>query len=462
MSNMQPTPFSRRDLLKNGLLMASAAVTVPMFVQSSAWAMQQQAGELSSVPGVPDERILVVLQLSGGNDGLNTVVPFGSPEYYKARPAIGIAEKDVLKLSKADGVGLHPALASLREMYDDGMVSVFQGAGYPNPNRSHFKSMDIWHTADVTATGEGWLGKYLDSECCGFGKGESGVLEPTKQLTDAKGNAVGGGGGIAIGRTAPLAMHGRVSQPTSFESADLFRWTAENADPALAKAYEQLNMRTGESVPAGQKENAKASSAKETNASFLLRTAMDAQVSSEQIRKAVALTPLATYPQGGVAGELGKQMQMVAAMIRAGLKTRVYYVSLGSFDTHAGQGGAQGRHAQLLRAFGDSVKAFYEDLKKQGNDTRVLTMVFSEFGRRVGQNASGGTDHGTAAPMFVVGPTARQGVVGEHPSMKDLDDGDLKYTLDFRSVYAGVLEQWLKADSAKILEGKFRAAKVVR
>jgi uncharacterized protein (DUF1501 family) len=452
MQSNQPAPFSRRDLLKNGLLMASAAVTVPMFVQASAWAMQQQAGDLSSVPGVPDERILVVLQLSGGNDGLNTVVPFGSPEYYKARPAIGIAERDVLKLSKADGVGLHPALASLQEMYDDGQVSIYQGAGYPNPNRSHFKSMDIWHTADTSATGEGWLGKYLDSECCGFGKGESGTVEQPqgKQVTDALG---GSPAGIAIGRTAPLAMHGKVSQPTSFETADLFRWTAEGADPALTKAYEAMNQRTPAPTAKGEKE---------TNASFLLRTAMDAQVSSDRIRKAVSVQPLVAYPTGGVSGELGRQLQMVGAMIRAGLKTRVYYVSLGSFDTHAGQGGAQGRHAQLLKAFGDSVKAFYQDLKAQGNDTRVLTMVFSEFGRRVGQNASGGTDHGTAAPMFVIGPTARQGVVGEHPSMSDLDEGDLKYTLDFRSVYAGVLQDWLKADSEKVLEGKFKAAKVLR
>jgi uncharacterized protein (DUF1501 family) len=456
-----PNAYSRRDLLKNGLLMASAAMTVPMFVQASALAMQQQAGDLSSVPGVPDERILVVLQLSGGNDGLNTVIPFGSPEYYKARPGIAIAEKDVLVLDKRAGVGLHPALSSLKDMHDNGMVGIYQGAGYPNPNRSHFKSMDIWHTADTSATGEGWLGRYLDSECCGFGKGESGRAPAAQEgaaglVTDALG---GNPASIAIGRTAPLALHGRVSQPTSFESADLFRWVAEDADPALAKAYEELNMR---GAPALAKGDAKGRGEGDTNADFLLRTAMDAQVSSDLIRQAVAVTPLVTYPQGGVSGEIARQLQMVAAMIRAGLKTRVYYVSLGSFDTHAGQGGSQGRHAQLLKAFGDSVKAFYEDLTKQGNHTRVLTMVFSEFGRRVGQNASGGTDHGTAAPMFVVGQSVRQGLVGEHPSMKDLDDGDLRYTLDFRSVYAGVLDQWMKADSKKVLEAKVRAAQVVK
>ena len=147
---------------------------------------------------------------------------------------------------------------------------------------------------------------------------------------------------------------------------------------------------------------------------------------------------------------------MVASMIRAGLKTRVYYVSLGGFDTHAGQGGSNGRHAQLLQTYATAVRAFYQDLKASENDSRVMTMVFSEFGRRVSQNASGGTDHGTAAPMFLVGPMVRAGVIGDHPSLSDLDDGDLKYKIDFRSVYAGILEDWLSADSKTILEKSYR------
>jgi len=160
--------------------------------------------------------------------------------------------------------------------------------------------------------------------------------------------------------------------------------------------------------------------------------------------------------------DLSRQLQMVASMIRAGLPTRVYYVQLGGFDTHAGQGGSQGRHGQLLGQFAAAVKAFYADLKAQDNDSRVLTMSFSEFGRRVGQNASQGTDHGTAAPMFLFGPMVKPGVIGEHPSLTDLDEGDLKYKIDFRSVYAGVLEQWLKADSRKILEGTYQAAPIIR
>jgi uncharacterized protein (DUF1501 family) len=246
-----------------------------------------------------------------------------------------------------------------------------------------------------------------------------------------------------------LAMEGRQIKPVSFESADLFRWTGQMVDEDLKDPYQALNRR-GDSAPTGKHAD--------SNASFLLRTALDAQVSSDQIRKAVAQRPQTAFP----GTDIGRQLSMVSSMIRAGLKTRVYYTNLGSFDTHSGQGGAQGRHSQLLRQLGDSLKAFYAELKAQGNDGRVLTLSFSEFGRRVSQNASGGTDHGTAAPMFLFGPMVRPGIIGDHPSLRDLDDGDLKYKIDFRSVYAGVLEGWLKADHKKILEGTYKPVVVVR
>jgi uncharacterized protein (DUF1501 family) len=431
-------PYTRREFLRSGLVMASAAATLPAFLNASALAMQQAAGGLSSVPGVPDDHILVVIQLSGGNDGLNTVVPYFAPEYYRARPGINVPEAQVLKLSRADGVGLHPNMAALREMYDEGSAMIVQGVGYPNPNRSHFKSMDIWQTADPTATGDGWLGRYFDSECCGFGKGESGTPESAGQ----------GPPGIAIGRTAPLAMEGRQVKPVAFESADLFRWSAEEMHESLRSGYAALNRR----------ERGEGSAAREdSNAAFLVRTSLDAQVSSDLIRKAVARRPTTQFPNS----DLGRQLSMIASMIGAGLKTRVYYASMGSFDTHAGQGGPQGRHAQLLGQFSQAVRAFYAELKAQRNDARVLSMAFSEFGRRVAQNQSQGTDHGTAAPMFLFGPMVRAGMAGEHPSMKNLDDGDLKYTVDFRSVYAGILESWMKADSKAILEGTFKPLPVL-
>jgi uncharacterized protein (DUF1501 family) len=435
--------------------MASAAATIPAFLSSSANAMHAAMNGLSSVPGVPDDHILVVIQLSGGNDGLNTVVPFGMPEYYRVRPGIGIPEKDVLKLGGgADGIGLHPQMTAIKDMYDNGLATVVQGVGYPNPNRSHFKSMDIWQTADVNATGDGWLGRYFDSECCGFGKGESGTAEKSKASKEIiVPEASAGPPGIAIGRTAPLAMEGRRIKPVSFESAELFKWSGMDIDKTLREPYDALNNRGDTTAPV-----AKGKAPRDTNASFLLRTALDAQVSSDLIRKAVSQRPQTTFPQS----DMGNQLKMVAAMIKAGLATRVYYVQLGGFDTHSGQGGGNGRQANLLKQFSDAVKAFYTELKAQGNDGRVMTMSFSEFGRRVGQNASQGTDHGTAAPMFLFGPMVRQGVIGDHPSLRELDEGDLKFKIDFRSVYAGILESWMKADSKVILEGMHKAVQVLK
>ncbi len=445
----EPTAYTRREFLGSGLVLASSALTIPAFLNRSAWGLERASWGLSSMAGVPEDHVLVVIQLSGGNDGLNTVVPFGDAAYYRARPGIAVREERVLKLlaggggggsAPAAGLGLHPALAGVKELYDEGLVGIVQGVGYPNPNRSHFKSMDIWHTADTSATGDGWLGRYFDSECCGSGKGESGTAEATWAPAGAL-------PGIAIGAGAPLAMQGQKIKPVAFESAELFRWTGRDVDKDLADPYDRIARQT---PPAGLDPG--------SNASFLTRTALDAQVSSDMIRRAVAAKPRVAYP----GGDLSRQLQMIASMIAAGLKTRVYYASLGGFDTHAGQGGENGRHAQLLTQVAGAVKAFYADLKVQGNAARVLTMQFSEFGRRVSQNASQGTDHGTAAPMFLFGPMVQPGVLNPHPSLTDLDSGDLRYTVDFREVYAGILSGWLKADARKVLEGSYRAAPVLK
>ena len=433
-----PRAFTRREFLGSSLALASASAAVPAFIQQSALALPTAQPDMSSIPGVPEDHILVVVQLSGGNDGLNTVIPFRDDNYYRARPSIGVREREVIELQKlaggrATGMGLHPQLAPIKELYDEGLATIVQGIGYPNPNRSHFKSMDIWHTADTSATGDGWIGRYFDSQCCGAGKGESGQPE--------------GQPGIAIGRTAPLAMQGRKVKPVAFETPDLFRWTGEDVHESLARPYDAIT-RTGvrEGTPEG------------SNAAFLMRTALDAQVSSELIRNAVAKQPLVDYPGSA----LGKQLAMVGSMIRTGLNTRVYYVTLGGFDTHAGQGGANGNHAQLLGQFAQAVRAFYADLGEQGNAQRVLTMSFSEFGRRVGQNASGGTDHGTAAPMFLFGPMVNAGVIGAHPSLTDLDSGDLKYKIDFRRVYADILGEWMGADPKAVLGGRYNGLGVLR
>jgi uncharacterized protein (DUF1501 family) len=282
--------------------------------------------------------------------------------------------------------------------------------------------MDIWHTGRLDAKGTGWIGRYFDNSCNGT---------PVPE------------GSIAVGRTAPLAMMGDIQKPVAFESPDLFRWSGDELADRLAKEYDAVSRAgvIGDTKPDSQ-------------AAFLMRTALDAQVASDRIRAAVAKQPLVTYP----GTPLGGQLRTIAAMIRDGMSTRVYYASISGFDTHSQQANA---HGNLLKQVGDSLRAFRNDLKAQGNDGRVLTLVFSEFGRRVKVNGSAGTDHGTAAPMFLIGPMVRPGVLGDHPSLVELDDGDLKFGVDFRSVYAAVLEDWLKAPSAKILRGEFRKAEVI-
>ncbi|MEY2714879.1 MAG: hypothetical protein RIT24_1222, partial [Planctomycetota bacterium] len=263
---MHDPAFTRRLFLQRGCALASLAATVPCFIERSALGM---LGDplLSSNPGVPDERILVIIQLGGGNDGLNTVIPFGSDDYFRARPQIGIrgpgaapqnGQAAALALDGARGLGLHPNLTGFKELYDEGLLSIIQGVGYPNPNRSHFTSMDIWQTGRLDAKGSGWIGRYFDNTCNGTPKPEAA---------------------IAIGRNAPLALEGDVQKPVAFENASLFRWNGQDLHGSLKDPYDTLN-RTG----AG----GFASDAADTQKAFLMRTALDAQVSSDRIRAAVA------------------------------------------------------------------------------------------------------------------------------------------------------------------------------
>lgn len=421
------TPLTRRIFLQQGITLASLVATVPWFLEKSALGMLPADRRVTSHAGVPEDRILVVVQLGGGNDGLNTVVPYGSDDYYKLRPQLAIAapgsNNGALQLDSKIGIGLHPNLIGFKELMDSGRMAIVQGVGYPNPNRSHFASMDIWHTGKSQGRGNGWIGRYVDNACNG------------SPQADAE---------IAIGRTAPLAMFGELHKPVAFENARLFQWTGKELPGSLEAPYEAMN-RAGalEGVAAG------------SQSAFLMRTALDAQLSSDRIRAAMDKTPLVSYPNS----QLSTQLKSIGAMIRDQMKTRVYYASIAGFDTHGGQAGS---HGNLMRQVGDALLAFQNDLKAQGNDTRVVTVVFSEFGRRVKQNASGGTDHGTAAPMFLMGAGVNAGVHGTHPSLTDLDQGDLKFTCDFRSVYATVLEQWMGAPSKKILGAAYPTLKLLR
>jgi uncharacterized protein (DUF1501 family) len=419
-------PFTRRQFLHTGLVAMSTAASIPTFLQHSAQAMANDSGgALASRPGVPEDRILVVVQLSGGNDGLNTVIPFGQREYYDNRPRINIADTDVIKLDKHAGIGLHPSLAALRQMMDNGTASVIQGVGYPNPNRSHFASMDIWHTGDTLGgRGLGWVGKAMDQVRATQGEIDSVAC-------------------VCIGAQAPLAAQGHHVKPISFEHAELFRWSGSDLHPALSEPYDGLNR------------NIESAAADDPQAAFVLRTAMDAQVASDRIRAAARQQPLTSFP----AGRLANQLRMVAAMIRAGLPTRVYYVALGGFDTHANQVFS---HGNLLREFAVAMRAFYAELAAMRQQDRVLSLAFSEFGRRVNQNASNGTDHGAAGPVFMFGDMIQPGLLGTHPSFDTLDRGDLAYNLDFRCIYAAVLDQWMKIDSRRVLGQAFKPADVIQ
>ena len=429
---MLENPTTRRIFLQRGLTMLAVGATVPTFLDETVMAIANAAdGARTQRPSGKDGKILVVVQLSGGNDGLNTVVPFGDDAYHRARPALRHDDKSVLKIDNY--VGLHPNLAPFKGLYDDGRMAIVQGVGYPNPNRSHFRSMDIWHSAapDKEHVTSGWVGKYFDNTCSG--------ADPHV--------------GVSIGEQLPLAMKGDRITPLSFDRPETYRYNGNDKD-----RYLQVNRIDPDARVKVQEHGARVMSAAKskkieiTPASqldFLHRTAMDAQLSSDDILDMTSRhTPSSAYPGGG----FGNGLRTIAAMIAGVLPTRVYYVSLGGFDTHANE---RGRHDQLMQQFAAGVGAFWKDLKQQGNDDRVMMMTFSEFGRRVEQNASGGTDHGAAAPMFLIGPKLRPGIVGRHPSLTDLDSGDLKWGIAFRSVYATVLQNWLQTPSKPILGSQF-------
>jgi uncharacterized protein (DUF1501 family) len=364
--------------------------------------------------GGGDDRVLVIVNLQGGNDGLNTVVPFGMPSYYKYRPTIGVAANDVLRID--DTVGLNPQLRAFKALFDQGKVAIVQGVGYPKPDFSHFRSTEIWQTAaPQTYASTGWLGRYLDAM----------PSAARANLFDA----------VAIAPVLPELL------------------IAQNADvPAISQlqGYGLTSDRNAMSRDAFHQ--FVADTAVPFRSPYLARVAEiedHAQRGSEELPKLIAgYKSEATYP----ATPLGRSLALAAQIVGTKLGTKVLYVQHGSFDTHTTQKVTQDR---LLAEFANAISAFYTDLAAHGNDGRVLTMTFSEFGRRVGENASRGTDHGTAAPLFLIGGSVKGGVYGTHPSLDDLDNGNLRFGTDFRSVYATVIEKWFNRPSAPIVAGTF-------
>jgi uncharacterized protein (DUF1501 family) len=435
---IQKSFSTRRVFLQRGMALLAASSTIPAFLNQTVMALSRTSDTpLTQLPNGKDGKILVVIQLGGGNDGLSTVIPHGDDAYHRARPGIGLPSNGVLKIDNY--VGLHPNLAPLKSLYDDGHLGIVQGVGYPNPNRSHFRATDIWESAqpEKDFVASGWLGRYFDNTCPG--------ADPHV--------------GVSIGETLPLAMQGERIRPLSLERPEAYRYQGRDRE-----SYEKLN-RPPTTEPASFQPNTLAETTKfrkkmeitpVTQLDFLERTAMDAQVSSDDIiRMTKNHSPAANYP----GSEFGNGLQTIAAMIAGGLPTRVYYASLTGFDTHANQ---KPRHDQLMTQLAQGLSAFWNDLKTQKNDDRVLVMTFSEFGRRVQQNASGGTDHGAAAPMFLMGPKITPGLLGRYPSLTDLDQGDLKYNVDFRNVYATILQNWMNTPSKPVLGQQFQTFPILR
>jgi uncharacterized protein (DUF1501 family) len=395
----------------------SAPATQPLTPAAPAAQPQApvSATALSAAPA--GERALVVLQLSGGHDGLNAVIPYGDGLYYQMRPQIGIPADKVLQLD--DKVGLHPNLTALKSLYDQGQLAVLQGVGYPNPNRSHFRSMEIWHSARPAgpAPEQGWLGAFMSEiykvgdspfECVNFGTSVPQALRTPE---------------------APIAA---LQDTASFQFL-VDRRLPSMKDPLL-KTFGQLATKPAHKSPAVE----------------LVARNWDATTTGVHALSSVSekYQSKAQYPNNALA----RTLQQVTQMLSSDLGTRVVYLQLGGFDTHANE---KPQHATLMTQLADSLAAFQTDLDAHGLAERVLTISFSEFGRRVKENGSQGTDHGAAGPMFVVGKSVRGGLYGDHPKLTDLDDGDLRFGIDFRSVYATVLENWFGASAPDVLGGSF-------
>jgi uncharacterized protein (DUF1501 family) len=408
--------LQRRDFLKRGVGLVAASMVVPAFLAETARVLQINptvaTAQTDARPAADaSHKILVVVLLAGGNDGISTLIPYADPLYYQSRPTLAIPPEQVLHLD--DRVGLSPALSLLKARYDAGQVAVVQGVGYPNPNRSHFRAMDIWQTAvpdRIEPTG--WLGRYLQACACGS----------DRQLE-----------GISMGATVQKSFWTELTLVPAISNLAAFRYGNPRANPD-ASQYEVEALRRALSHARGRSEE-----------EFLrqaTRTALDDADTMEQVAQGYQTT--VAYPQS----PLSQGLRTIAQVIAGDVGTRVFFATLGGFDTHANQPFQQQR---LLGELDGSIDAFMQDLERLGRANDVMLMTFSEFGRRVQQNASNGTDHGTAEPLFMVGGGVQGGLHGTYPSLSDLDRGDLKFTTDFRSVYGSVLQGWMGAPADQIL-----------
>ncbi|MGA7355516.1 MAG: DUF1501 domain-containing protein [Candidatus Cybelea sp.] len=403
---------------RNFLLAAAAGLAVvaePDHVFARALAQ-------APLPGLPgsEGRCLVLVNLYGGNDGLNCVVPHGDAGYYQLRPGLAIAQSDVLAIDAH--VGLNPGMRSFKALYDKGMVAIVQGVGYPNPDHSHFRSTEIWQTAAPDRYEHtGWLGRYFDA---------AGL--PTANLFK----------GVALSRVLPEALVSNRTDIPAIPGLGQYALMANRNQTARNAFWRQAHDR---SLPFDSPYLA-----------HVMEIEGDAQRSSEELPKLVAgYTTKAAYPATGI----GRSLALAAQIVGSNLGTRVIYVEHGSFDTHVNQKTTQN---SLLTQFSNAIGAFYDDLAAHGNDRRVLTLTFSEFGRRVEENGSRGTDHGEASPLFLIGGAVKGGLYGTPPNLTSTNMGNVRYTVDFRNVYATVLERWLGRSSVSVLSGEFATLPLLR
>ena len=394
--------LSRRRFLQTSSIVSLSPV-LPTILGSTARAAH--AGS--------DEKVLVVIQLDGGNDGINTVVPHGDDTYGKVRNKLRLDTKKLHKLN--EHVGLHPNMRAAKELFDDGRLAIVQGVGYPNPDRSHFRSMKIWQTAsfdDSEHDGYGWLGRALDQE------------QPQNNINS-------GANAIYVGeQETPVALWGRRSSATSLSRIDDL------------KLMHDLALQTIEGSLANVQQDTKQFVTKQLLSAYAAADEFERQELSDAATKNV------NYP----GTQLASRLKLISKLLKSGSHTRVYYTAQSGYDTHSAQAYT---HSRLLREFSDALKAFLDDLKSAKLDDRVLVLAFSEFGRRVKENDSQGTDHGTAGPVFLAGSLVNPGLQGTMPNLADLENGDLKMQFDFRNVYATILQDWLGVDSGSVLGNTF-------
>ncbi|MBO0952094.1 DUF1501 domain-containing protein [Fibrella forsythiae] len=420
--------MTRRDFLA-----ASTAFTVPVMLNGFGLkAMTRQSALVQSLMqsgAVNTDRVLVIVYLNGGNDGLNTVIPLDQlPTYNTLRSPIALPENSLLRLQGTDKMAFHPAMTGMRNLYNDGRLTVINSVSYPNPDQSHFRSTDIWMTAanaDVSLT-TGWAGRYLEDRFPGYPVGF-----PNEQMEDPL--------AIQIGYLTSTALLGsQQSMGVAINDPEAFYQLVGAGEPTSPN-----------DIPGGDAG---------TLISFIrLQQALAVGYAGEIKNAFDAGQTLGTYPLENMNNSLAEQLKIVARLIHGGLKTKIFFVALGGFDTHSGQivnSPVTGPHADLLGKVSDALYAFQEDLRLQGTQDRVVGMTFSDFGRRANANASNGTDHGVAAPQFVFGSSVRHQVIGTNPNLSDLIESyggnkDVKMQIDFRRIYADLLNDWFETGRAK-------------